>query len=111
MVKYREVLDSDNSRCMSELTERKAAIDKNLEKQEELNINENIHTNLGKADVENLIQRVLYSLKQRKERYEKELAHEEAIEVKRKEFASTAQKFKELLETKRNAIDSLTGKI
>ena len=110
VAKYKEVLDADDQKCMAELNSQKEAIDKNLEKQAEMNVTENVHTSLGKADIEALNQRVLDALQERKGRYEKELARQEAMEAKRKEFAAAAQKVKEFLESQRAAVDSLNGK-
>ena len=110
VAKYKEVLDADDQKCYSELLEKKEVIDKNLAKQDKLNVTENVHTSLGKADIEALNQRVLDALQERKGRYEKELARQEAMEAKRKEFAAAAQKVKEFLESQRAAVDSLNGK-
>ena len=101
---------ASSTRISDSLKEKRSAIAANVEKQEALHVSDNVHSNVSATDLEDMERRVLDALQERKGRYEKELARQEAMEAKRKEFAAAAQKVKEFLESQRAAVDSLNGK-
>ena len=109
VVQHKEVLDQDDSKYLKEAEDKKNAIQATVLKMEQLSIVDNAHTTITKEDIETFFNQLADALKERQSKYEKELARQQAMEAKRKEFAAATQAFKEFIDTQRSNIDALTG--
>lgn len=106
---FKATLDADAARITGEADGKKAAL---VAKDAELNdagITSNEYSVITVADIEGAHQQLLAKLQARQANYEQELAHQTALDNKRKEFAVAAQALSDLLSEKQAAVDATEG--
>lgn len=109
VVKYKEDMTKEDEVLLKEATDRKEAIGKKIQKMEEMKVTDNVHTNISNKDIDDMFAQLQHEIDDRHEKYAKELAHQEAMEAKRKEFAAAAEALIHFLESELTAMGDMTG--
>jgi hypothetical protein len=106
---HRQVLDDDDSKLTSEAKTKKDALDVVWNELMSMGAKDNRYTAFTIDDMEKSKNSLGGALEKRREAYAAELARQEAMEAKRKEFADAAAKFVKYLEEDKATIDGLRG--
>eukprot|EP01112_Ceratiomyxa_fruticulosa_P007166 TRINITY_DN1849_c0_g3_i1.p1 TRINITY_DN1849_c0_g3~~TRINITY_DN1849_c0_g3_i1.p1 ORF type:complete len:1136 (+),score=332.00 TRINITY_DN1849_c0_g3_i1:335-3409(+) len=102
-------LTSEEKSLKDASNERKARLDVVHQQLEALEVKENKYTVLSMEDIINRMHTLDELLSARQTAYEQEILRQEAMEVKRKEFANTAQEFVQYIDNMRKAINEIGG--
>mmetsp|Transcript_2449 Transcript_2449/g.5806 ORF Transcript_2449/g.5806 Transcript_2449/m.5806 type:complete len:1868 (-) Transcript_2449:74-5677(-) len=106
---HKSVLDANDAHLTAESKARKDELDGVWNDLMKLGVKDNRYTALTIDDIENNRQSLMGALGKRREAYAAELARQQAMEAKRKEFADAAAKFVAFLEADRATVDGLRG--
>jgi len=106
---HEKVLDSDDQSINQQSAEKKAALDKVWNELQALGVKDNRYTPFTIDDIGNFQKALAASQAKRRDAYAAEVARQEAMEAKRKEFAAAAQAFVDFLAQNQAKIDALDG--
>jgi Ca2+-binding EF-hand superfamily protein len=106
---YRDELESTESQVLATSADKKAALDKVDADLKAAGVTYNAYTSLSVADIEERQANLASLLADRRAAYATELARQQAMEEKRKEFAAAAQAFVDYLADEKTQINGVEG--
>ena len=106
---YQAELESTEAQTRAASDEKRAALDKVDHALKEAGVTYNAYTSLSVRDIDDRQTTLATQLAARRDAYAAELARQQAMEEKRKEFAAAAQGFVDYLASQRAAINGVEG--